>query len=265
MKHFYTILASLLFTCFAGAQTFEFSVVYVGTNGSTNNHQLALVATPSSTVTNGVTADMGGGFYVPIGLTIGNFVTGDSAIPNTEWTSQALGSNGNGDAYFISRTEGGGSSVILNGDGPFQLVLFDVIADPNPTTGNITFVENGDPVFNSLFVQNYININLGSGTVDAYSNNNSSANSVDFSTLSTKDVNVLNSISVSPNPTKGMLYLSGDISKVQQIDIYSITGQHVMEVKSNFKEINITELSPALYFVKLNTAEATGTIKIIKD
>ncbi len=84
-------------------------------------------------------------------------------------------------------------------------------------------------------------------------------------TLSNGDFKLLTGISLYPNPTKGMLYLSGDVSKLRHIDIYSITGQHVMEVKDNFREIDITKLSPALYFLKLITEEGTGTVKIIKQ
>ena len=77
-------------------------------------------------VTNGVTADMGAGFYIPSGLAIGNFVSGNSGIPISEWSVQSLGSSDiNGDPYFVSRVEAGSSSIELNGDGPFELVLFD--------------------------------------------------------------------------------------------------------------------------------------------
>ena len=74
-----------------------------------------------------------------------------------------------------------------------------------------------------------------------------------------------NSLKLYPNPTKGMLYINGDTNKIQSIEIFSITGQYVMKVKDNFREIDITKLSPALYFVKLITEESTGTIKIIKE
>jgi len=84
-------------------------------------------------------------------------------------------------------------------------------------------------------------------------------------TLSNSDFKLLTGLSVYPNPTNGILYINGDISKLKNVNIYSITGQHVMEVKDNFREIDITKLSPALYFVKLNTEQGTGTIKIIKQ
>jgi len=61
--------------------------------------------------------------------------------------------------------------------------LFDVIADPNPSTGSIILIENGDTVLDALFLQNYININLGNGTIDAYNQNDPQTKEIDFSTL----------------------------------------------------------------------------------
>ncbi len=84
-------------------------------------------------------------------------------------------------------------------------------------------------------------------------------------TLSNEDFKLLTGLSLYPNPTSGILYINGDISKLKDVNIYSITGQHVMEVKDNFREIDISKLDSALYFVKLNTEKGTGTIKIIKQ
>ena len=266
MKKFYTTL--LVLCCFVTlqAQTFEFSIMYLGVNANTNNYQFALMATPSATVTNGVTADMGAGFYVPSGLFIANFIQGDSGLPNSEWVALPLGYNGNGDAYFIARIESGASSIILNGAGPFQLVLFDLIANPNPTSGQIIFVENGDPVFDSLFVQNYININLGSGTIDAYSQNNPSANSVSFSTLSTETVE-LAQVRIYPNPTSTILNISSSID-IEQITFFDILGQQVLKQNQNTSSntIDVSTLSKGIYFLNITSKnDKTQTIKFIKN
>ena len=270
MKQFQKLILAVCFLLVATmqSQTFEFSVSYIGINGSTSNHQFAFIATPSSTITSGVTADIGAGFYVPLGLTIGNFVIGNSGLPASEWSVQTLGaSNVNGDPYFISRVEAGSSSIELNGDGPFQLVLFDIIADPNPTSGNISFVENGDPVFNEiLFIQNYINVNFGSGTFDGYNQNNPLANSVDFSTLSTTDFETYsNEISIYPNPASNYIKVSGyNISECSYV-IYDIQGKEL--VAFNFKNgnsIDISQFNTGVYFISIIDDFTTITKKIIK-
>ena len=264
MKKLYILILTLC-VLNASAQTFEFSIVFKGTNGNTDNYQFALVATPSETTTDGITADMGAGFYIPLGLTIGNFELGNSNIPASEWSSQDLGSsNASGDPYFVSRTEAGSSSVLLNGDGPFELVLFDVIADPNPTTGDITFVENGDPVFDEiLFIENYMNINLGSGTVNAYNQNDPSANSISFETLSIgNQVLSYKTLSIYPNPVKDSTRIEY-IGTIDHLKLYDITGKLVGTFYS--KEFNLSHLNAGVYLAKIKKDKTTITKKIVKE
>lgn len=263
MKNIYATILFLLCISITQAQAFEFSLTYVGINGSTNNHQVAFMATPNSSVTNGVTADMGGGFYIPSGLTIGNFVMGDSGLPASEWTSQSLGSsNSSGDPYFVSRIEAGASSIIFNGSGPFQLVLFDIIADPNPTTGNILFVENGDPVFNEiLFIQNYININLGSGTTDAYLQNNPSANSINFSALSVEDEVLQNNIKIFPNPASEFINISSSI-EIEIVKMFNLLGKEVLSTNET-SQLKVNHLQSGIYFLKIFANKRSATKKIV--
>lgn len=84
-------------------------------------------------------------------------------------------------------------------------------------------------------------------------------------TLSNKENELSLGFSVYPNPTTGNIYINGDTTKLSSLEIYSITGQRLMEVKENFKEINITSLSSAIYFVKLNNKQGVETFKIVKN
>ena len=259
MTKFYTFFLTALFTIVIQAQTYEFSISYLGINSSTDNYQIALIATPSSTVTNESTDDMGAGFYLPSGSTVGNFETGNSNIPGSEWSSTSLSNTSN--AFFISRVEAGSSSVLLNGPDPFELVKFDIIADPNPTSGEIIFIENSDPVFNELlFTENYINISA----INKYAQNDPIAKSINFATLRTKDA-FINDFFVYPSPTKEKVFIKGITSKLNAVNIYSITGEQVMTVKANLDEINLSRLKSGIYFIKLNSENASKTFKIIKE
>jgi hypothetical protein len=266
MKKLYTSILLVFFAITLQAQTFEFSLTFVGINSATNNYQMALMATPSASVTDGNTADMGAGFYIPTGLTIGNFVEGNSGLPASEWSSQSLGaSNANGDPYFVSRIEAGSSSILLNGAAPFELVLFDIIANPNPTSGNITFVENGDSVFNEiLFVENYMNINLGSGTVNAYSQNNPSANSIMFATLGLDESPQLETqILIYPNPTSEYITISAMNYEIQNMELYDITGKLVLQFKTN--RLSLNDLNSGVYLLKIYSENKTIVRRIIKE
>ncbi len=238
--------------------------MFIGVNPSTDNFQVALIATPSALITDGNTADMGAGFYIPTGLNIGNFLTGNSNIPASEWISQSLGSgNANGDPYFISRIEAGASSILLNGDEPFELVLFDIIADPNPTSGSITFVENGDPVFDFLFIENYININLGGGTINAYSQNDPSANSIEFSTLGLDEFLDLEShISIYPNPTSNYIRIATKNTVIKNIELFDNLGKQII-AKTISNKLDLRNYKSGIYFLKVSTDNGSITKKIV--
>ncbi|MFN3969178.1 T9SS type A sorting domain-containing protein [Flavobacterium sp.] len=69
-----------------------------------------------------------------------------------------------------------------------------------------------------------------------------------------------------PNPVKNNLTISSE-SIINKIEIYSVLGQKVKSVKVNDiqTEINLSELTQGLYFVKAISAGQEKTIKIIKE
>ena len=83
--------------------------------------------------------------------------------------------------------------------------------------------------------------------------------------LGVSDIKFGEHFKIYPNPTSGILYINGEVNNLTQIEIYSITGQKVMDVKNNFSEINIEALKSTIYFMKLSTEEVTATFKIIKN
>jgi len=90
-------------------------------------------------------------------------------------------------------------------------------------------------------------------------------NNAESSELNIHENSWLNDIIAYPNPTKGMLSIKGDTSKIISIEIYSLLGAKLMTVKNDFREINLKEFENAVYLVKLNTTNASKTIKIIKQ
>ncbi|MCF6213009.1 MAG: BspA family leucine-rich repeat surface protein [Flavobacteriaceae bacterium] len=84
-------------------------------------------------------------------------------------------------------------------------------------------------------------------------------------TLGVNDFNQAISLKLYPNPATEMIYLNGDISKLQKLTIYSVQGKQVKSIHKNFKEINVKLLSSGIYFVELMTKEGIRTIKLIKE
>jgi hypothetical protein len=82
-------------------------------------------------------------------------------------------------------------------------------------------------------------------------------------TLSNKDFELQTGISLYPNPAKNTIYINGQVAKLTTIDVYSLTGKHIMNIKNNLKEIDVSGLQSGIYFVKLNTKNLTTTKKVI--
>lgn len=85
------------------------------------------------------------------------------------------------------------------------------------------------------------------------------------STLDVNDYNLVNSIKLYPNPSSNRINLNGDISKLQNINIYSIIGNRVLSINKNFKSINIESLSSGIYIVNLMTKDGVKSLKFIKE
>ncbi|OUR91330.1 hypothetical protein A9Q87_10215 [Flavobacteriales bacterium 34_180_T64] len=271
MKKLYTTLTILIFTIAIQAQSFDFSIVFAGVNSGTNNYQFALVATPSATVSTGNTADMVAGFYIPSGLGIGNFATGNSGIPAGEWSANFMLNNANGDGYFLARTPSG-ANVLIPGDGPFELVLFDLIASPNPTAGALDIIDNSDSIWidSFSFTQNYINIDTGdaNGTIDHYLQNDPLASSINFSTLGIED-NTLKDITFKafPIPSYDIVTINNPTTNELHYSVKNMVGQDMGiqgALGSNGNtQIRLGQLEAAVYFIMISDGNSKKTLKII--
>lgn len=83
--------------------------------------------------------------------------------------------------------------------------------------------------------------------------------------LSVDKSNLVTNYKIYPNPTNGIINIEGDLTKITSVDVYSILGQQLMTVKSNFNRLNLTELQSSILFIKLNTEYGSKVVKIIKN
>lgn len=74
----------------------------------------------------------------------------------------------------------------------------------------------------------------------------------------------LKSLRIFPNPTSTVINLRGNIGFVDKIEIYSITGQQVKRIESNFSEIDVKTIETDVYFLKISNKEQQKIIKFIK-
>jgi len=74
-----------------------------------------------------------------------------------------------------------------------------------------------------------------------------------------------NTLSLSPNPVRNMLYLRG-YDKVQTLTVYDLDGHEVLQVPNPGSTINIQSLQTGVYIIKLNRRDnSIKTIKIVKQ
>ena len=72
-------------------------------------------------------------------------------------------------------------------------------------------------------------------------------------------------LQIYPNPTHDILNILGNLESIDKIDIFAITGQHIMQVTSNLKAIDVSLLDGGVYFLKLVSSDKEKIIKFIKE
>ena len=71
-------------------------------------------------------------------------------------------------------------------------------------------------------------------------------------------------LSFYPNPvSNGKIYISSKSSLDKEISIFDVLGKKVLQTVLSTKELNISNLSPGVYIIKIKENEATATRKLI--
>ena len=78
------------------------------------------------------------------------------------------------------------------------------------------------------------------------------------------DIDTINTFKIVPNPTTGLLNLKGNLSSVKTVAVYNLQGQLVKSINTNFELLDISELNPAIYFLKVYAENGQRIIKVIK-
>lgn len=76
---------------------------------------------------------------------------------------------------------------------------------------------------------------------------------------------VQDSFGVYPNPTDGELFIKGDMSLIESIQIYNSLGQLVISEERDVDKIDISHLHSSMYYVKINTSSGSEIVRIIKN
>jgi len=78
------------------------------------------------------------------------------------------------------------------------------------------------------------------------------------------DNSVLNdAVHMYPNPVGNILTIESKIP-VSEVQIYSLLGQLVKKIDTNFKNIYLADLNPGIYMIKIHSGKNSITKKLIK-
>lgn len=103
------------------------------------------------------------------------------------------------------------------------------------------------------------------GSIDGCYGPDSEIEVIVSNTLSNNDIDNDSFLTFSPNPTNGIININGTY-EIQNIEIFSIIGQNVFQVKVNSvnKILDLSELNSGTYFIKAEINNVKVTKKLIK-
>ena len=293
MKQFYLNLTLMALTQLMVGQSFDMSLTLLGTNDDTGNYEVVLWATPNFTETDGNSADIGvvlsmsDNIFLQTGST--GFVnecassgpplfetTCEYLIEKEEWDASFLTDPSNNSpgrfVYQLLRTETGEATFFDAMDStPVILAVFQIYntASGLPSSGDITLVDNMDAVLigtpNASFLNIRYDMATGGVTTDLFNAHDSSANTINFGTLSA-ETDTLSEMSLFPNPTDGIVNLKSG-QHIDKVDIYTLNGQLVTSIQNenDTNQFDISALQAGIYFANLQSALGNKTIKLIKN
>jgi len=110
-------------------------------------------------------------------------------------------------------------------------------------------------------------VNIGRTIFQAYGPYNTNAlifDDCDNQALGIDDHKLEQSINFYPNPVTNILIVDSKIPLIK-VEIYSILGQLVKEVNSDFNSISTNNLSKGIYLVRMYSDKGTTVRKLIKQ
>ncbi|WP_410004805.1 T9SS type A sorting domain-containing protein [Aequorivita nionensis] len=84
-------------------------------------------------------------------------------------------------------------------------------------------------------------------------------------TILSVEENQINSLTVYPNPTKGLIYINPKTKTIISIGVFDILGKKVLQLEGNIQQVDISTLQSGMYFLRIATNAGSFVRKIIKE
>ncbi len=160
--------------------------------------------------------------------------------------------------FYVFNSTGGSSYVgVLNAN---VEVLWMTFLPSDGNSGARLFMNDSDPNSDadgmmSINARSEFNVITTAGVNDEFNMN----------VLNVEDSYRLSEISIYPNPASNILNILGNTASIDKIDVFSITGQQIKSLASNFERIDVEAIESGVYFLKISNNNQQKIIKFIKE
>ncbi len=273
MKTIYTtfILSLMTYLCVAQVTwpppppSYEFGIVHL------SNYDFKIIAIPRLESTDTDISDIGFTLMLPAG--IADIINESGLLGGRVWTVQEFDAaflsgmglgDGTRDAFQFNLPDG---QTILSHTNYQQIDLVSFQVNNSPNSGVMSFLLNDAPIAIGTggVLDSFYNVSPGAvwPKGEYFSGLVSGMELFMFSTLNINDFELLNGLSVYPNPVSNLLTIDSEIP-LTKVEIYSILGKKVKEINSDFNSIRTNNLSNGVYIFKIYSENGIATKKLIK-
>lgn len=86
-----------------------------------------------------------------------------------------------------------------------------------------------------------------------------------FAQQSNREINKnIEDLSIYPNPvSNGKIFITSALNKTKEINIYDVLGKTVMSETIIGKELNVSNLNPGVYILRIRENELSATRKLV--
>jgi hypothetical protein len=159
--------------------------------------------------------------------------------------------------YYVFNSTGGSSLIGVLNDGAEVLWMTFAPSDGNDQAR--LFINGGDPGpgepgMNGIDGTQAFNIITTAGVANEYNG-----------ILNLEEEQALTDITIYPNPASDTIYLEGLQDAISSIEVFSITGQRVTTLTTNFSTIDVSYLENGVYFLKVTAKAQQKILRFIKE
>jgi len=83
--------------------------------------------------------------------------------------------------------------------------------------------------------------------------------------LSLVDNHLNNGFKIYPNPTNNVVFLKGETEQISRIELISVLGQKIADLRYGFETVSLESLDNGVYFLKIYQNTSHQTFRVVKN